>query len=200
MVLSIERRRRVPADGLRRSRLDCRVPQDLSDRRCRAAGGAVSAARVHVSGVAQASERERWNVRQRQRRAARPLEDRRSIAAVRHVFLEEDGDGPGLLAALTTRPDLPPPSYVLHSSPGRLHVFWRTRRFERAAWRPAETPGARARHGFCCDVVRADDASSGLCESQARTTVARPRRVSASGNVLAPADFPVLTTLFQRAA
>ena len=58
---------------------------------------------------------------------------RLSIATVRHVFLEEDGDGPpGLLAALTTRcPDLPPPSYVLHSSPGRLHVFWRTRQFER---------------------------------------------------------------------
>ena len=47
------------------------------------------------------------------------------------MFLEEDSDGPGLLAALTTRPDLPPPSYVLHSSPGRLHVLWRTRHFER---------------------------------------------------------------------
>lgn len=56
---------------------------------------------------------------------------RRAIAMVRHVFLEEDGDGPGLLAALTTRSDLPPPSYVLHSSPGRLHVFWRTRHFDR---------------------------------------------------------------------
>lgn len=56
---------------------------------------------------------------------------RRAIATVRHVFLEEDRDGPGLLAALTTRPDLPPPSYVLHSSPGRLHVFWRARHFER---------------------------------------------------------------------
>ena len=38
-------------------------------------------------------------------------------------FVEEDADGPGLLAALTTRPDLPPPSYVLHSSPGRVHVL-----------------------------------------------------------------------------
>src|SRR5829696_2660958 len=57
---------------------------------------------------------------------------RRSIASVRHVFLEKDADGPGLLAALTTRPDLPPPSYVLHSSPGRLHVLWRTQGFSRA--------------------------------------------------------------------
>ena len=55
---------------------------------------------------------------------------RDAICGIRHVFLEEDADGPGLLAALTTRPDLPPPSYVLHSSPGRLHVFWRVRGFD----------------------------------------------------------------------
>ena len=52
---------------------------------------------------------------------------RDAVAQVRHLFLEEDLDGPGLLAALSTRPDLPPPSYVLHSSPGRLHVLWRVR-------------------------------------------------------------------------
>jgi hypothetical protein len=55
---------------------------------------------------------------------------RRAIASIRHVFLEVDTDGPGLLASLTTRADLPPPSYVLHSSPGRLHVFWRARDFD----------------------------------------------------------------------
>lgn len=52
---------------------------------------------------------------------------RDAVASVRHLFLEEDRDGPGLLAALSTRPDLPSPSYVVHSSPGRLHVLWRTR-------------------------------------------------------------------------
>jgi hypothetical protein len=52
---------------------------------------------------------------------------REAVAYVRHLFLEEDLDGPGLLATLSTRPDLPPPSYVLHSSPGRLHVLWRVR-------------------------------------------------------------------------
>lgn len=52
---------------------------------------------------------------------------REAVAQVRHLFLEEDVDGPGLLAALSTRPDLPPPSYVLHSSPVRLHVLWRVR-------------------------------------------------------------------------
>jgi hypothetical protein len=55
---------------------------------------------------------------------------RDAFCGVRHVFLEEDADGPGLLASLTTRPDLPPPSYVLHSSPGRVHVFWRVRGFD----------------------------------------------------------------------
>lgn len=52
---------------------------------------------------------------------------REAVADVRHLFLEEDIDGPGLLAALSTRPDVPPPSYVLHSSPGRLHALWRVR-------------------------------------------------------------------------
>ena len=52
---------------------------------------------------------------------------RSAVAQVRHLFLEEDDDGPGLLAALSTRPDMPPPSYVLHSSPGRMHVLWRVR-------------------------------------------------------------------------
>ena len=52
---------------------------------------------------------------------------REAVTNVRHLFLEEDVDGPGLLAALSTRRDLPPPSYVLHSSPGRLHALWRVR-------------------------------------------------------------------------
>ena len=54
---------------------------------------------------------------------------RRAIAAVRHVFLEEDRDGPKLLTTLASRSDLPSVSYVLHSSPGRIHVFWRVRGF-----------------------------------------------------------------------
>jgi hypothetical protein len=48
-----------------------------------------------------------------------------AIAAVRHIFLEADEDGPQRLAEISARPDLPPLSYVLESSPGRLHFFWR---------------------------------------------------------------------------
>lgn len=50
---------------------------------------------------------------------------RDAIRGIRHVFLEADTDGTGVLAAIDARPDLPPPSYVLHSSPNRVHVFWR---------------------------------------------------------------------------
>ena len=54
---------------------------------------------------------------------------RESVAAIRHVFLEADDDAPGVLTALASRPDVPPPSYVLHSSPNRIHVFWRASGF-----------------------------------------------------------------------
>jgi hypothetical protein len=55
---------------------------------------------------------------------------RDSIGAVRHVFLEADRDGPAVLARIAARSDLPEPSYVLHSSPNRVHVFWRVTGFE----------------------------------------------------------------------
>jgi hypothetical protein len=54
---------------------------------------------------------------------------RSAIAAVRHVFVEADDDGDHVVATITARPDLPPPSYVLHSSPDRVHVLWRVTGF-----------------------------------------------------------------------
>jgi hypothetical protein len=54
---------------------------------------------------------------------------REAIRTVRHLFLDADDDGPGVLAAVTLRQDLPQPSYVLHSSPNRVHVFWRVANF-----------------------------------------------------------------------
>ena len=50
---------------------------------------------------------------------------RMAIRAIRHVFLDADHDGSAILAAIAARRDLPPPSYVLHSSKNRIHVFWR---------------------------------------------------------------------------
>ena len=57
---------------------------------------------------------------------------RQSVAAIRHVFLEADEDGPQVLARIAARADLPPPSYLLHSSRHRVHVFWRVTGFDLA--------------------------------------------------------------------
>ncbi len=55
---------------------------------------------------------------------------RDAVGAIRHVFLEADEDGPAVLERIAARTDLPEPSYVLHSSPGRVHVFWRVTGFD----------------------------------------------------------------------
>ncbi|MBA3638955.1 MAG: hypothetical protein H0W53_06680 [Acidobacteria bacterium] len=56
---------------------------------------------------------------------------RDAIGDIRHVFLDADRDGQQVLAAIGARRDLPAPSYVLHSSPNRLHVLWRVTGFTR---------------------------------------------------------------------
>jgi|SRR5713101_2201310 len=56
---------------------------------------------------------------------------RSAIHTIRHVFLDADDDASGVLRAIADRPDLPSPSYVLHSSPKRAHVFWRVTHFTR---------------------------------------------------------------------
>jgi hypothetical protein len=55
---------------------------------------------------------------------------RDAIGAVRHVFLDADQDGLGLLSRVEARRDLPAPSCVLHSSPNHVHVFWRVTGFD----------------------------------------------------------------------
>jgi hypothetical protein len=55
---------------------------------------------------------------------------RDSIGAVRHLFLDADHDGRAVLARIAARSDLPEPSYVLHSSPNCVHIFWRVTGFE----------------------------------------------------------------------
>src|SRR5262249_2892653 len=54
---------------------------------------------------------------------------RESIGAIRHVFLEADHEGAAVLERVSARPDLPSPSYVLHSSTDRVHIFWRVAEF-----------------------------------------------------------------------
>ena len=56
---------------------------------------------------------------------------RDAIGAVRHVFLDADDDGSAVLARVEARRDLPSPSYVLHTSPNHVHLFWRVTGFDR---------------------------------------------------------------------
>jgi hypothetical protein len=57
---------------------------------------------------------------------------RDAIAAIRHVVLDVDQGGQRFLRQLEARRDLPPPAYVLRTSPERLHVFWRVTGFTAA--------------------------------------------------------------------
>ena len=50
-------------------------------------------------------------------RPQRKARTRDAISEIRHVFLDADRDGPAVLATIAARRDLPPPSYVIHSSP-----------------------------------------------------------------------------------
>jgi hypothetical protein len=68
---------------------------------------------------------------------------REAVCAIRHVFVEVDHDGRGVLAAIHARRDLPSPSYVLHSSPDRVHVFWRAAGFTKSAAEHLQTYLAR---------------------------------------------------------
>lgn len=62
-------------------------------------------------------------------RPQRKARTRDAVGEIRHVFLDADRDGPSMLARINARPDLPPPSFVIHSSPNRLHVLWRVSGF-----------------------------------------------------------------------
>jgi hypothetical protein len=54
---------------------------------------------------------------------------RAAIHSVRHVFLDADRDAQRVVAVIGERTDLPEPSYILASSPGRAHLFWRVTDF-----------------------------------------------------------------------
>ncbi len=55
------------------------------------------------------------------------------VAAVRHVYLDFDKDGPEAVRALRAREDLPTPNHILQSSPGKFQVVWRVDGFEKDA-------------------------------------------------------------------
>lgn len=54
---------------------------------------------------------------------------RSDVGAIRHLFLDADDDGGAVLQTIDRRSDLPSASYILHSSPNRIHIFWRVIEF-----------------------------------------------------------------------
>lgn len=55
---------------------------------------------------------------------------REAIHAIRHIVIDVDRSATDVLREIETRPDLPPPSYVLHTSRDHAHVLWRVSGFE----------------------------------------------------------------------
>ena len=51
--------------------------------------------------------------------------DKSDIQDIRHVYLDFDADGTAALARLRLRTDLPPPNYIVNTSPGKFQVTWR---------------------------------------------------------------------------
>ena len=100
--------------------------------------GVVGAERA-ISTVAAGDEARRYNVFVSVNAIAsgRRSRTRDAIGAVRHVFLDADHDGPAVLSRVEARRDLPSPSYILHSSPNHIHVFWRVTGFDQRRRRAA---------------------------------------------------------------
>jgi hypothetical protein len=59
-----------------------------------------------------------------------------NVAAVRHLYVEFDAGGDAALAQVRATPGLPPPSYVVHSSPGRFQLLWNVEGFTREVAKP----------------------------------------------------------------
>src|SRR5437879_5033904 len=53
------------------------------------------------------------------------------IVAIRHLYLDFDNDGNNAVHALFQRNDVPTPSYVLNTSPGKWQVTWIVKDFEK---------------------------------------------------------------------
>jgi DNA primase RepB-like protein len=87
---------------------------------------------------------------------------RSAIGQIRHSFRDADDEGDTVVQAIEGRADLPTPSYILHTSPNRVHIFWRVTAFAVDRVEVLQLQLARE--------LRADPAAtspSGLCESTA---------------------------------
>ena len=55
--------------------------------------------------------------------------DKEDVQTIRHLFLDFDDDGTAALARLRQRADVPPPNYIVSTSPGKFQVIWRATGF-----------------------------------------------------------------------
>jgi hypothetical protein len=116
---------------------------------------------------------------------------RRDVRAIRHLFLDADHDGTSVVAAIDARQELPPPSYVLHTSPGRVHVFWRAGGFTREQAEAVQRQLARELHTdpaavACSQTTRLPGFRNWKYDSEGLVTV-EYRDVA---RVYTPDDFP----------
>jgi hypothetical protein len=123
---------------------------------------------------------------------------RHDIETVRHVFLDVDANATEVLSKIEGRRDLPVPSYVLSSSPGRLHVLWRVRDF-----RKHEAESLQRQLALELGGDRAATACSQLTRLPGFHNLKRqpPHRVSVTytmpERVFIPEDFPVVRSALQ---
>ena len=136
-------------------------------------------------------------------RPQRKARTRDAIGEIRHVFLDADRDGQQVLAAIGARRDLPVPSYVLHSSPNRLHVLWRAAGFTREAVEALQKQLARELKTdkaatSCAQTTRLP----GFFNHKYRPAPMIFAQYCAANRVYAPTDFPpaIATAVVSNAA
>lgn len=125
-------------------------------------------------------------------RPQRKARTRDAIGEIRHVFLDADRDGPGVLQTIRARHDLPPWSTVIHSSPNRLHVLWRVSGFtkdgvEALQKQLAKELGTDKVATSCAQVTRLP----GFVNHKYRPGPMVVAEVAAALRCYHPADFPV---------
>jgi RepB DNA-primase from phage plasmid len=125
-------------------------------------------------------------------RPQRKARTRDAIGEIRHVFLDADRDGPGVLAVISARRDLPQPSYVMHSSPNRLHVLWRVSGFtkegvEALQKQLARELGTDKAATSCAQITRLP----GFFNHKYRPAPSVTAEYMPGGRWFRPADFPM---------
>lgn len=51
------------------------------------------------------------------------------VETIRHIYLDFDYDGTATVEKLLAREDVPPPNYLIHTSPDKWQVVWKVREF-----------------------------------------------------------------------